>query len=136
MGRELSPVFGDGRSNTLLFSENIQAGTWTSRFTSEIGFGIDVTLDRNNGDTLELGTSVIISSSSGQTPSMINVDLDVATIGNAPRPSSYHYGGVNAAFADGSVRFLSEGMNQNVFFRLVTSNGVAHGQKLVSDSQF
>ena len=55
MGRELRPVFGDGRSNTILLSENVQAGRWTSRFTSQIAFGVDVTLDRNNGDTLELG---------------------------------------------------------------------------------
>lgn len=134
--RALQPVFGDGRSNTILFSENIQAGKWTSRYTAEIAFGIDVTLDRNNGDTLELGTSVIVGTDGSQTPSMINVGLDSMSTGQAPRPGSFHDGGVTTAFADGSVRFLNETMNQNVFFRLVTSNGAIHGQKLVSDSQF
>ncbi|MBC8289476.1 MAG: DUF1559 domain-containing protein [Planctomycetes bacterium] len=135
-GRAMKPVFGDGRSNTLLFSENIQAGQWTSRFTGEIAFGVDVTLDRNNGDTLELGTSVIVGKDGIETPSMINVGLDTRSTGEAPRPASFHPGGASAAFADGSVRFLNETMNQNVYFRLMTSSGVLHGQKLVSDSQF
>ena len=135
-GRAMKPVFGDGRSNTLLFAENVQAGQWTSRYTGEIAFGVDVTLDRNNGDTLELGTSVIVGTDGNETPSMINVGLDTKAPGTAPRPSSYHTGGISAAFVDGSVRFLNETMNQNVYFRLITSGGALHGQKLVSDSQF
>lgn len=135
-GRAMTPVFSDGRSNTLIFSENVQAGQWTSRFTGDIAFGVDVTLDRNNGDTLELGTSAIVATSGSETPSMINIGRDTKLSGEAPRPASYHDRGVTAAFGDGSVRFLNETMNQNVYFRLITSSGVLHGQKLVSDSQY
>jgi len=135
-GRRLQPVYGDGRSNTFLFSENVQAGKWTSRYTADIACGADVTLDRNNGDTLELNASVIVGTHGAETPSMINVGLDTTLPGETPRPSFYHSGGVEAAFADGSVRFLNETMSQDVYFRLLTSNGVIHGQKPVSDFQY
>ena len=107
-----------------------------SRHTGDIAFGVDVTLDRNNGHTLELNASVIVGSTGAVTPSMINVGLDTALTGRTPRPSSYHGGGVEVAFADGSVHFFSETMSQDVYFRLLTSNGVLHGQKIVSDSQY
>jgi len=36
---------------------------------------------------------------------------------------SYHQGGVNAAFCDGSARFLTSTMNRNVWFALITRDG-------------
>jgi len=135
-GRRLQPVYGDGRSHTLLLSENVQAGSWMSRYTGDIAFGVDVTLDRNNGHTLELNASVIVGSNGAVTPSMINAGLDTAMTGRTPRPSSYHGGGVEVAVADGSVHVLSQTMSQDVDFRLLASHGVLHGQQIVSDSQY
>lgn len=40
------------------------------------------------------------------------------------RPSSNHPGGVNAAFADGSVRFLTDDLAYHVYQQLMTPNGV------------
>jgi prepilin-type processing-associated H-X9-DG protein len=39
------------------------------------------------------------------------------------RPSSYHPGGVNVAFAGGNVRFISEELTYHVYILLMTPNG-------------
>lgn len=46
------------------------------------------------------------------------------------RPYSYHSGGIQAAFLDGSVRFISQGAERPVIFAMVT----ASGNDLVSDN--
>lgn len=135
-GRVPITNYDDGRSTTLLFSENLQAGSWHSRYTGNIAFGVDVTLDRYNGETLELGSSVIVGDDGLNTPSMINTYRDTAAIGQTPRPSSNHAGGVNAAYADGHATFLNDSMSEQVYFRLITSSGTVHGQKLVGDDEY
>jgi prepilin-type processing-associated H-X9-DG protein len=39
------------------------------------------------------------------------------------RPSSYHRDGVNMAFCDGKVRFVSDSMDYYVYCLLMSSNG-------------
>ncbi|MEZ6060439.1 MAG: DUF1559 domain-containing protein [Planctomycetaceae bacterium] len=51
-------------------------------------------------------------------------------------PMSDHYGGVNVAFCDGAVSFMSEDVAPDVFARLLTSAGSSHGQSPLSDSDF
>ncbi|WP_435010228.1 DUF1559 domain-containing protein [Tundrisphaera lichenicola] len=46
-------------------------------------------------------------------------------------PFSYHPGGINALFADGSVRFLKENINLIVFRNVITMNG---GEVVSADS--
>ena len=46
-------------------------------------------------------------------------------------PSSYHPGGVNLLFGDGSVRFIKETVALNVWRALSTRNG---GEVISSDS--
>ena len=36
---------------------------------------------------------------------------------------SFHTSGVNAVFCDGSVRFLRQGLDPNIYFGIVTCNG-------------
>jgi prepilin-type processing-associated H-X9-DG protein len=47
-------------------------------------------------------------------------------------PSSYHSGGANAAFADGSVRFLKSSTNRFVIWAI----GSRDGGEVVSSDQF
>jgi prepilin-type processing-associated H-X9-DG protein len=44
--------------------------------------------------------------------------------------SSYHPGGVNVGFADGSVRFIKSSVNYQVWYGLATQNG---GEVISSD---
>jgi len=132
----LMPQFFDGRTQTILFTENIQAGRYDSRDTGDIGFGVDCTYPPfPDGppppDILALGAMLFCSSNG-----TINENVDQAVPGQCPRPSSHHKQGVNAAFADGSGRFLNEKMNDMVYFRLVSSSGSHYGQRLVSDSSY
>ena len=41
---------------------------------------------------------------------------------NLVTPSSHHSGGVHAAMADGSVRFLSESIDRELYWALGSSN--------------
>ena len=137
LGRNrLMPQFFDGRAQTILFTENLQAGRYDSRYTGDLGFGVDCTYPPvPDGppapDILALGTMLFCSSDS-----TINAKVDQAIPGECPRPSSHHAQGVNVAFADGGGRFLSEDINDVVYFRLVSSSGSRYGQRLVSDSSF
>lgn len=47
-------------------------------------------------------------------------------------PSSMHFGGVNAAFADGSVRFVMNSINQDVFRAIISPRGA----EVVSSDQY
>lgn len=51
------------------------------------------------------------------------VSLRAINATNTLTPFSFHSGGVNTAFADGSVRFLQEGIDPFVFRALVTREG-------------
>jgi prepilin-type processing-associated H-X9-DG protein len=50
-------------------------------------------------------------------------DLELDPDGPPPRIGSYHPGGANTAFADGSVRFIKDTINQGVLRALFTRNG-------------
>ena len=51
-------------------------------------------------------------------------------------PASSHIGGVNAAFCDGSVVFLSEDLDPGVYARLLSSAGSRNGQDILSDHEY
>ena len=59
---------------------------------------------------------------------------DADAEGGAPRPSSGHPGVVNMAYADGHVAPLSESVDETVYIRLLSPNGVRHGQIIMSNS--
>lgn len=138
LGRHrLMPQFADGRTQTILFTENLQAGNFMSPYTGEIGFGIAGAYAEMPGPPvagpgiLELGVSFFPFADA-----TINANVATALPGEAPRPSSHHSQGVNVVFADGSARFLRESINDFVYYRLVSSSGSMYGQRLVSDSLY
>ena len=138
----------DGASQTLCFAENVRAGfdpgtgeTWSSANPRRICFflsghvcvggscapgNVDYTRGNNRVDVnfrLEA----------------INSSLNQAE-GEAPWPSSYHDHGVNMAFCDGRVKFVSESLDGRVYANLITPQGTrltgALAQGAVSDGDY
>lgn len=129
-------------------------GGWASPFTGEIGFGVAVP---NNGTTFQITDATTaggvggaatsskayslilngdaIAGTNGQA-SKINANLQTATDGAAPRPSSLHPGAVNMAFADGSCKVISQDIDESVYSRLLTPMGNRHGQDILSTNSF
>jgi prepilin-type N-terminal cleavage/methylation domain-containing protein len=146
---------GDGTGQTLLLTENLQAGTWagdsstqkTDRWVSMIGFGVPIATASGRPSSsqpdgklgiasapLALQAGYGLSDASGDNGA-INSNLSGA-IGKNPRPSSNHTGSVNVIFCDGRGGSLSETIDQTVYTRLLTPAGSLHGQSSVDDSSF
>ena len=127
---------GDGTTNTLMLSENLQAGDWWSSSANQLGFGIRVPVTTNQPSytgysaTNALRTEGTNFANLTPDPWFINRNL-AAGVGTAPRPSSQHAGGVNVIFCDGSGRFLTENMDKSTYAKLITSNGVTYGENTV-----
>jgi prepilin-type N-terminal cleavage/methylation domain-containing protein/prepilin-type processing-associated H-X9-DG protein len=119
----------DGASNTLLLSENIQLTSW------DIGTGSGANDKWKTGFCWHTDTSTV---------KMINDDLNSLTNDMAhARPSAYHPGGVNVAYADLHYKFLSENIDHKVFKQLCTSYSQASDNSpqadkdlILDDSQF
>ena len=130
---------GDGTTNTMLLSENIQAGNWWDSSANRLGFGIQVPETANQpnytgySSTVPLRTEGTGFATQTPDPWFINRNL-AAPVGTAPRASSQHAGGVNVIFCDGSGRFLSENMDKDVYAKLLTSNGVTYGERTLNAS--
>ena len=146
---------GDGVTQTLLISENLQARKWASPFLNDIGFawsanngGSGSNVSPNNvvngfgpsGNTdLNLGLVNPGNFDGGDLTNTvgdacgINADLQ-ATEGSRPRPSSNHPGTVVAIFADGHGTTLSDRVDESVYVRLLTPNGVEFGQEILADA--
>ena len=129
---------GDGTTNTMMLSENLQAGDWWSTSANELGFGIRVPASpaptySSWSPNFALRTEGTDFASLTPDPWAINRNL-AAGVGTAPRPSSQHAGGVNVIFCDGSGRYLSENMDKSVYAKLITSNGVTYGEATVNGS--
>lgn len=97
---------GDGLANTLLFAENMNATFWTDLDEANHGF---VWVD--TGDP-------------GAPQQQIN-SVDRTSAGNYAfsRPSANHQDVFNAAFADGTVRALSQEVDQQTFYQAMTPRG-------------
>jgi prepilin-type processing-associated H-X9-DG protein len=123
----------DGASQTLMFSENIQAGEYSSPeyfYTS----GLDIPNAIRLVSDAQLLTGFVwdydpeISTSPPSDERCINVKRNYGPRGPVTsyyyaRPSSYHSNGVNAAMCDASVFFLREDIEYKVYEQLMTSNG-------------
>ena len=139
---------GDGTSTTLLLSENLQAGNWYDIDVNSVGFGPRIYAPSNqptadefvvvsgvptmNTDGTLFGTPDVTTRPDGW---FINRDLSAAP-GSRPRPSSNHAGGVNAMMCDGSVKFLNEAIDKNVYAKICTSNGVNYGERSLNQASF
>ena len=108
----------DGLSQTLLLTENIKTGAgpdsnWASCDSRRTKVYFSSEVCRNN--TCSMSNVDLAKANSP----MRGINKGLAELeGNAPWPSSHHSAGVNAAYADGSVRFLSEDIDGAVYFKL------------------
>jgi len=140
---------GDGQTNTIMLSENIQAGRWDIPANlHDIAFALRVTndgLNSTSGQPDAIGAVnpndrrfyqllIAAGASADFGNSFPNRNKDRATEGHAPRPSSNHAGQFNVAFCDGRVRALNDNIDQRVYARLITSDGQRQGQDLLRES--
>ena len=124
----------DGASNTILASENMQSGEWL-QFD-----GVD---EPSWPTTVERAVGIVwfpeVKPRSRKRPPVrsrqINVgaglklsDEDRRLNLDYARPSSPHQGGVIVAFADASVRFVSERIDYRVYCQLMTSDSSRLGE--------
>lgn len=121
----------DGAGNTLMFTENINAGsdaisgikTWANPSLRSCGFffGVDSGTPATFGK-LE-SVSFLPNSSLKLSGSRFINEQKNGVEGTAPYPNSRHIGIVVASFCDGTVRSLSENLDHGVYTRLMTPNG-------------
>lgn len=152
---------GDGQSNTLMLTENLNTrnyksatratagqGGWITEETGDIAFVVRIPDDLvtgtfNDNEHGGVGTNgafrnqgLILAADLDLGPSAINAELVFASDGEAPRPSSLHPGIVNTVFADGHARTVSQEIDQLVYARLVTPNGGDFGQPIDDSNAF
>jgi prepilin-type processing-associated H-X9-DG protein len=133
----------DGLSQTIMFSENVRAGAdpldddanWASPVALRNSFFVSFAVCENS--TCAPGNVDYRLANSGQ--GAVNSSLTSAE-GNAPWPSSFHSGGVNFAFADGHLRFISQYIDGGVYAALVSPQGARITgplrQKIASDQDY
>ncbi|MFK7777975.1 MAG: DUF1559 domain-containing protein [Gimesia sp.] len=129
----------DGMTQTLMLSENLQAGEWADQGTGSLGFGIDMEGLVLAGGSLYLPGSTpafnLLNSTTGN-DSRIGSNLTAAK-GQAWRPSSNHpSGAVNVIFCDGSGKSLIPQMDSGVYARLLTPAGLRYNQAVVDGTSF
>jgi len=118
----------DGLQQTLMFSENIQAGLWCaplSGATSEVQLIAETTLGfiwRNDVNPTISNANAGYRINSNR-DFMLSATGLVSTSYTYARPSSNHPGGVNAVFCDGHLKFLSESIDYVVYQLLMTPDG-------------
>ena len=116
-------VDGDGTTNTLMISENLDAGNWTTLYENRIGF------------------SWGLPNGSGAAANGINLRKGAASIGNSDpesddglwAPTANHPMLVNVGFADGHVRTLNDAISYSVYAQLCTPRGRAFNMALLTD---
>jgi prepilin-type N-terminal cleavage/methylation domain-containing protein/prepilin-type processing-associated H-X9-DG protein len=125
----------DGLSQTLLFTENLNAGaapgcagsSWANPDYHACAFIVPLPcIPANNGAAPQ---NLIFDAPQAHPAKIqggrINGNLGTAD-GQSPFPSSLHPGGVNACMADGSARFLNASMDLRVYSFLMTPAGTRH----------
>jgi len=128
----------DGLQNTVLYTENVNAGSdgdWTSPKLYNMAFMIDA--------QPAAGVSAIFGGARGPLQiatgipahSRINWAKDGTLPGASFAPSSGHLGGVVViGLADGRALAVSENMDQQIWARMMSTNGTNFGQQIVDDS--
>jgi len=95
----------DGASNTILLSENMDAGLWHRDDWAIPGTTADFTNIRDRQAVLELG--FVWENNAEYAPNF----FPSSPSSRLPRPSSRHPGAVIAAFADGSARPINDNID-------------------------
>src|SRR5262245_447853 len=119
--RKISAI-GDGTTNTMLLAEDagrpvrwINGVSYPERYTNGAGWG-----DLFSEDGLD-GIPVVTDPSGalkGQDPGNCVINCS-----NNNETYSFHAGGANHVFADGSVRFIKASIDGSVYAALITANG-------------
>ena len=125
----------DGASQTILVTENINAGdivndgtanlpaSWANPMLASSAFvyPIDLPSASTAAEALrEARIDAIDLDNNNKADGLVNGNR---LVGPSPYPSSNHAGGVNAGFADGTVKFVSDDIDQAVYARLVSAQG-------------
>ena len=128
----------DGQSATLMFSENVQVGTWSIEGLSEPADPTDIFPKESTSFCWWINPSA-----ENLLKHKINGDLNTSTLAPAyARPSSFHPGGVNVVFADRRCIWLADTIDYKLFTQLCTSYNMASNAipavqtTLIDDSQF
>ena len=144
--------FSDGLTNTILFSENVQALPWhRAGLINAVDVQAMIVIDRKPFIALPLhsrftqgmvwhyedtdcaavgaGTSCRsvqpVHRINGRSPNgdQFTVQMNRVNAIDLARPSSAHTGGVNIASADGSIRFLTDSVDYRTYQALLTPRG-------------
>ncbi len=108
-------TFADGKGATILVTENLNAGNYNQTVKHQVGC---MWLETGNSTTTpELKVN---GRWSGWNIGTANV---IAPNKNRARPSSFHPGGVNVVFCDGSTKFLREDIDYGIYRSIMTSSG-------------
>ncbi len=126
----------DGAGNTIMFTENVNAGqntgglpafqpaggvgTWADPSIRSCGFIVPVVAGSAAPGTFGNMNTIVAPVAGGS--AFINAFKN-GPDGGSPFPNSKHLGIIVASFCDGTVRALTENIDQNVYTRLVTPNG-------------
>jgi prepilin-type processing-associated H-X9-DG protein len=129
---------GDGLQNTLLISENVDAGNWTDTTEAKVtmvwnGTGtVNTNTDPPNlsppDDNMRINRGIGMSELEGGSVRS-TAHQDTSNAGSSSqsttfaRPSSYHPGGVNMVFCDGHLQFFSDQCDYYVYCMLMSTNG-------------
>jgi prepilin-type N-terminal cleavage/methylation domain-containing protein/prepilin-type processing-associated H-X9-DG protein len=131
----------DGLQNTLLISENVDAGNYTDQTEAKLGFiwngtgtvntgqsppnlnppDDNMRINRGTGMSDLQGGSVQTSASSATNSTSSSQSSPTASV--FARPSSYHPNGVNMVFCDSHLKFVSDQIDYYVYCLLMSSNG-------------
>jgi prepilin-type N-terminal cleavage/methylation domain-containing protein/prepilin-type processing-associated H-X9-DG protein len=123
---------GDGVSNTLLLSENIESRNYDDCFSYVAPDGVLGSIGQPVSEQMTcfvwypqnpLPTARQQSQINGRPSDGNNPSPGMAADITYARPSNFHPGGVNVSFCDGHVQFLSENIDYLTYTLLMTSNG-------------
>ncbi len=114
----------DGGSQTILLSENVNAGgsgSWADPTWSNVGF-VYVVSDSNYRSPAA-GINALTSKTDNLPNRLKSGPEATVSLVFSAAPNSNHSGGVNVGYADGSVNFISETIDTSVYARLISPAG-------------
>ena len=134
----MSPYTGDIAFGARVLSSFSTPVSTVTPVSSAGGIGAVGTSTTNKSVGLILsGTDQKVGFAASSTElSKINFNFAGATDSASPRPSSLHPGVVNMAFGDGSVKVVSQDIDDTVYLRLLTPFGGRYGQNVLADTDF